>query len=167
VPVYSSVFHSGTGSPPPPNPGALVQVGAVFPIEVHVPTRIAELKTKEGAPVPKGASGLALLDTGATLTGIDRSVPEALGVPPVGQVETGTAAGKAKHSTYPARLVFTSIPNLILEAQAAVGVDLSGLRVQFGQAQPPQPIIALIGRDVLSNWLLVWNGPMGMWSISF
>lgn len=166
MPIYNSI-HTASTPATPPHPAGLVQTGAVFPIEIHVPTRVAELLTNEGKPVPKGVSGLALLDTGATLTGVDASVPKSLGVPPVGQVQSGTAAGKARQNTYPARLVFTSIPRLILEAQAAVGVDLSDYKIQMAPNQPAQPIVALIGRDVLANWLLVWNGPMGMWSVSF
>lgn len=161
MPIYNSIHHAGPGPVSPPNPAGLVQAGAVFPIEVHVPTTIAELLAKEGRPVPSGLAGLALLDTGATLTGIDASIPPRLGVPPVGQVQTATAGGMVQHSTFPARLVFTSIPGLILEAQSAVGVNLSGLTIQVATNQPPQPVVALLGRDVLAGWQLVWNGPRG------
>ena len=45
----------------------LVELGAYFPIEVHVPTQIADVLTKQGSTVPTPVPGVGLIDTGATL----------------------------------------------------------------------------------------------------
>ncbi len=56
---------------------------------------------------------------------------------------------------YPARLVFpgTTLPSI--DFSSVVGSQLSA-----------QGIVALIGRDVLQHFLLVYNGPAGMFSLS-
>ena len=62
---------------------------------------------------------------------------------------------------YFARLTF---PQLGWTGELPVaGVDLTGQQVG---TTPPQSIVALLGRNLLQNWMLVWNGPGGMWSIA-
>ncbi len=83
---------------------------------------------------------------------------EGLGIPPVGMIQAGTADGKQTLNQYPARLSFINIGELSLsfEPIRATGADLSG-----------QPYIALIGRDVLTGVILVYNGSLGVVNIGY
>ena len=138
-------------------------MGAFFPIEVHVPPKIAEALTKTGKPVPKGIAGLGLIDTGATLTCISEDVLKTLGLNPFDIVNSGTADGPKKQSVYPARIVFPT-KGWTLDLQKAVGVNLAG---QIIPKTPPEPIIALLGRNLLQHWIFTYNGVGGFWTVSF
>lgn len=130
-------------------------------IEVHIPPQIADVLAKEGTPVPASISGLALVDTGATMTCVHEPLLTNLGLKPVGLVNSGTAAGPTQQSVYMARLLFPVL-GWTVDIQVA-GVDLTG---QTPPLIPPQSIIALLGRNLLSQTLLIWNGPGGFWTIS-
>jgi len=145
------------------SPGALTNMGAFFPIEVHVPPKIAEALTKVGKPVPKGVAGLGLIDTGATLTCISEDVLKTLGLNPFDVVNSGTADGQKKQNVYPARIVFPT-KGWTLDLQKAVGVNLAG---QIIPKTPPEPIIALLGRNLLQHWIFTYNGAGGFWTVSF
>ena len=62
------------------SPLGLRQLGAFFPIEVHVPPQIADVMVASGQTVPNCASGIGLIDTGATLTCIHEDVLSSLGL---------------------------------------------------------------------------------------
>ena len=82
-----------------------------------------------------------------------------LGVNPIGVVTAGTPAGQVLHSLYPAHFMFPAT-NIEIDFASVVGVDLTG------QIINGQQLIALIGRDVLSMGLLVYNGTMGTFSFA-
>jgi predicted aspartyl protease len=105
---------------------------------------------------------MALIDTGATTTSIDVKVLTSLGINPVGIANAGTAGGPQKLSTYPARCTFpgTLLPGF--ELPHVIGCDLTGQRTLSGK-----PLLVLIGRDILSQGVLVYNGSFGMFSLSF
>ena len=105
---------------------------------------------------------MALIDTGATITSIHADILTGLGIQPIGIANVGTAGGPQQQSTYPARFTFpgTNLPGF--ELSQVIGCNLTG------QMAPGQrPIIGLIGRDVLANAVLVYNGSAGMFSLSF
>jgi hypothetical protein len=101
------------------------------------------------------------VDTGATMTCVDERTLTALGLQPVQTVTSGTAAGPKQQSVYFARVSFP-ILGWTIDLPVA-GVDLSGQEVML---VPPQPVMALLGRNLLSQCMLVWNGPGGFWSIA-
>lgn len=102
-----------------------------------------------------------MIDTGASITAIDVSVLTALGVNPVGTASVGTAGGRRQQSTYPARLTFpgTGFPGF--EHAGVLGCDLSGQFVAGNKR-----VIALIGRDILRRFVLIYNGTGGMFCLS-
>lgn len=133
----------------------------MLPVEIHVPPVIAQVLISRGDPVPAPVTGLALVDTGATFTCVHERVLQQLGLNPVGVVTSGTAGGPVQQSQYPVRLLSPDQGwtfDLITTA-----VDLRGQQVPV---QPPQDLIALIGRDLLRNCVLVWNGPAGFWTLA-
>jgi hypothetical protein len=137
-------------------------VGAFFPIEVHVPPQIAAVMVKAGQPLPKTISGIGLIDTGATLTCIQEDILVSLGLNPIGQVDSGTANGLKPCNIYPARIVFPT-KGWTLDLGQAMGVNLTG---QIIPTDPPQPIIALLGRNLLERSVLIYNGITGFWTIT-
>lgn len=142
-------------------PGPLIQVGAVFHIEVHVPPQIAQALSDQGKPIPAPVPGMGLIDTGATLTAVHQPALQSLGLNPVSTVELGTANGRVTQSMYPARIVIPTKGRVV--DMPVVGVDLSGQQIQI---DPPQPLIVLIGRDLLASWVMIWNGPSGCWTVA-
>lgn len=141
---------------------ALSSLGAFFPIEIHVPPQIANAMVKTGQTVPKSISGIGLIDTGATLTCIQEDILVSLGLNPIGQVNSGTANGLKPCNIYPARIVFPT-KGWTLDLGRAMGVNLAGQTIP---TDPPQPIIALLGRNLLERSVFIYNGIIGLWTIT-
>jgi hypothetical protein len=140
----------------------LADIGAFCPVEIHVPPQIAQILTNAGQSVPNCATGLALIDTGASLTCVHEPILQGLGLNPVGIVNSGTAGGPRQQNAYPVRIICPT-QGWTLDLRRAIGVDLTG---QIINKVPPEPIIALLGRDLLEHWVLIYNGPGGFWTIS-
>jgi hypothetical protein len=143
-------------------PAALHAVGATFNIEIQVPPDIAKVLTEAGQPVPQPRAGIGLVDTGATNSCVHESILADLGISPVGVRPAATAAGPVDQNLYPVRISFPG-EGWTLDLTSAAGVDLSGFQVQ---TKPPQDLIALLGRDLLKNWVLIYNGPGGVWTVA-
>lgn len=144
------------------DPNGLANAGPVIPIEIHIPAALAQQLSAANQPIPPPEAGLGLIDTGATLTCVHEPVLQKLGLHAVGVINSGTAAGTISQNTYAAQL---RIPanGVVAELAPVVGVNLSGqLAAINGQPQ----IIALLGRNLLSHGVLVYNGTFGFWSFS-
>lgn len=142
------------------HPGPLHKSGPVLPIEIHIPTALAAHYDKQNQTPPSPGTGLALIDTGATNSAVDKKIISSLSVKPVGVIDVGTASGIVQQETYPAKLSFP-VEKIEVEFSRMAGVDLGG------QTVDDQPIIALIGRDLLTRWVLIYNGPGGWFTIAF
>jgi hypothetical protein len=155
-------FAPGRGGMLQPSPQALAAVGPLIQIRIELPSALAANLLAASQPIPNPVDGLALIDTGATITSVHSVILTGLGINPVGVANVGTAGGPQQQSTYPARFSFpgTSLPGFDL-AQV-IGCDLTGQTV-LNQ----QPLIGLIGRDILARAVLVYNGSAGMFSLSF
>lgn len=128
------------------------------------PAHSRKMLGANAAALPAPVSGVALIDTGATATCVHEPVLQQLGLNPIGTIDSGTAAGLTQHKLYPARLEFPA-DGIDREFNSVAGVNLAGQAVILGGAT--HPIIALIGRDVLSDWILIYNGVGGVVTISF
>lgn len=129
---------------------------------MEVPSALASQLQHAGQPVPAPVSGLALVDTGASLSAVDTSVIQQLGVQAVGLVQVGTAGGPQRQATYPARFAFpgTSLPSI--DFGLLLGATLAG-QIAAGTGHP---IIALLGRDLFQHFVLVYNGPGAMFTLA-
>jgi len=145
-----------------PSPQALAQTGPVIQVRIELPAALSESLRLAGQLIPNPVDGIALIDTGATITSIHAPILVTLGINPVGVATVGTAGGPQQQSTYPVRLSFPGTPLPGFELPQAIGCDLTG-QVVLGQ----RPLVGLIGRDVLSQAVLVYNGSAGMFSLSF
>ena len=140
----------------------LANIGAFCPIESHVPPKIAQILTNAGQPIPKCVMGIGLIDTGASSTCVHEPILQELGLKPIDIVKSGTAGGPKQSNVYPARIQCPT-HRWTLDLGRAIGVDLSG---QVLNKVPPEPIIALLGRDLLRHWVFIYNGAGGFWTIS-
>jgi predicted aspartyl protease len=133
---------------------ALQQRGPVLQVVVSVEQNMAQALQQQGQTVPAPKSGFALIDTGASFTCIDEQAAKDLALPII-DVVTMSSASHAQHqcNVYPVQIAVP--PMLNLQVPRAVGAALAA-----------QGLLALIGRDVLQNCLLVYNGGTGSISLS-
>jgi predicted aspartyl protease len=104
----------------------------------------------------------ALIDTGASCTCVDPAIIQALRLSPTGSTMVLTAStGAQAHVTeqYDVSIqIYSAMDEPPLEIPM-IAVIASDLRAQG--------IDALIGRDVLSHCLLVYNGDMELFTLAF
>lgn len=99
--------------------------------------------------------GWALIDTGASLTCIDQKTAEKAGLALVdsGPITSATHDNEVV-PIFAGRLKIEGLPQY-LNAHRAYGVNLE-----------PQGLVALLGRDMLTNCVFIYNGPDGSFSLS-
>jgi len=136
-------------------PDLLQSLGLVVDVEISVPAALSKALQGSGSKVPLAQLGDALIDTGASCCCVEEAALHALGLKPIGQVDVASPNGNRMQNIYVARLSFPGTPISPLEMQV-VGVQLNQGKT-----------LSLIGRDVLRHWVLVYNGPMGCYTISF
>ncbi len=164
MPHYNFSYQEGPSKDSlRPSPKALQLAGPILPVQIEVPIALADQLQKSGDPIPSPVLGCALIDTGATVSCVAESVVAQLGVQPVGTANIGTAGGPQQKATYPARFIFpgTNLPPI--DFSQLVGSDLSGQQIPYHK----QPLIALVGRDLMTLWTIYYNGPYGMFTIAF
>lgn len=105
---------------------------------------------------------MGLIDTGATYTCVHEDALRQLGLKPFDIVDSGTADGPKQQNVYAARIVFPT-KGWTFDLGKCVGVNTSG---QVIPIDPPQPIIALLGRNLLQRGVFIYNGIGGFWTIS-
>ena len=138
------------------SPHLLRDSGPRVQVEIHVPPVLAAFREQRGRKSSDAISGWALFDTGASISAVDQEAVAQLGLNPAGLTAVQTPGGEVQQYLYPIRMVFPSFGNFTVVFNQVIGSELK-----------PQGIIALVGRDVLANCLLVYNGPAGICSLSF
>lgn len=106
-----------------------------------------------GQALPQPVQGMALVDTGASATCIDRQAAEQAGLTIVDTGPLVSATDEELVPIFAARLDLLGFPGW--DAPRAYGTNLA-----------MQELIALIGRDVLMDSVLIYNGPDGSFSIA-
>lgn len=138
----------------------VAQGGALIDLSVGVSAARAQALQQAGQLVPNPVVIRGLIDTGASCTCVDPSIPRALGLVPRGVTpiltpSTGAQAHQA--NLYDVSLTLLH-PKLSLSI-ANVPVAESQLAVQG--------ILALIGRDILANCLFLYDGQAGLFTLAF
>lgn len=113
-------------------------------------------------PVPQPVSVRALIDTGASISAIDSDIVQSLGLQPTGTTLIHTpSTGATPHqtSTYDVRIVIFGFVAAHSFTLPAVAVTESALKA-FG-------FQVLIGRDILSHCLFVYDGRANIFSLAF
>lgn len=134
--------------------------GPVLRVEIGIPSLLAQFLTKRKLRVPQPVKGFALFDTGASNSCVDTDVIDQLGVNPVGVARTITAAGPSQQSLFPARLYFPRL-GFSVEFTSVMGANLKQFRIMKGN------LVALVGRDILSRCVLIYNGAHASYTLGF
>lgn len=123
-------------------------------MRIGVSRPLEEALVKAGDPVPDPVPVKGLIDTGATASVIQPAAAQQLGLKPIGVVNVSTASSSSVQCPqYVARLVF---PNNVLVEVTVIEAPLTGQQIQ-----------CLIGRDALSHGVLIYNGYMNQFTLSF
>ncbi len=160
MPVFNSqFFENDPAGVQRVSPASLANLGPVLSVSVSIPQALADLYARQQIPLPSPIAGMALIDTGATRSCVHGPIMTSLGVNPIGVITVGSAAGQILHNLFPAHFTFPAA-RIDIDFASVVGVDLTG------QIINNQQLIALIGRDVLSMGIFVYNGSMGTFSFA-
>ena len=132
----------------------LQAIGPTVQVELTIPEELAQYFDRQGIPIPGPVTGIALIDTGASITAVDRSIITQLQISPIGITTVYTPQGSAEQELFPIKLTVAGTA-IVVNFSQVLGSDLIS-----------QGIFALIGRDVLSSCVLVYNGPLSHYSLS-
>lgn len=134
--------------------------GPIVRVLLNVSAPRLQVLRAANQPSPPGFGGRGLIDTGASCTAIDPSVVRSLGLVPTGRTSILTpSTGSTPHicNQYDISLVILMPPQF--HASMTIPVIESQLL--------NQGFHALIGRDVLSSGMLVYNGKASTISLAF
>lgn len=126
-------------------------------MHIGLPTELEQVLSARGRPVPQPVTGEGLVDTGSTLTMLDRKTIEELGVEPVDRVTIRFTGGKASCHVYPVLFGLKDDPNGPVRMEWLLRVAA----LPLGDFN----CVSLIGRDVLSRGVFTYDGLKG--EISF
>ena len=128
---------------------------------VNVGTQRAMDLLALGQPLPSGVWGTAVIDTASTLTCVSRPVLQQLGLTPVGQGTSQTAAGPMAVDIYRVSL---SIP----PSRNVPGAILTSAEMSVMELATPIPgVDVLIGMDLLLTIKMTIDGPLGQFTLEF
>jgi hypothetical protein len=140
--------------------GKVTKLGLEIDVKV-MPTsqRVAALK-QAGLPFPQPMVIVGLLDTGAGCSCLDRGVVQGLGLDPRGvtRIHTpSTGTNYEERNQYDACLVIgEGYPKPLVLTLPVLGCDFAS-----------QGFFALIGRDVLDQCFLMYDGPARTFTLFF
>jgi hypothetical protein len=137
--------------------------GPVVTAVVHVSEGRRTALEAQGLAVPGPRTIRALVDTGASFTSIEPGVMQALGLTPTGTVDIVTpSTGQEVHTTDTYDLDF-----VIYKEANEPPLSMPNLRVAACELFLKQGIHGLIGRDVLSKCVLIYNGESKIFTLAF
>ena len=136
--------------------------GPLLNVQLAVSAPRATALTEAQRPVPEPFAAKGLVDTGASCTSVDASVVTALGLSPVGEmraVTPSTGADSIAIYQYDVSVAIFSSPDdapLVIPALPVAELPLLN-----------QGFHVLIGRDILSRCVLVYNGSSELFTLAF
>ena len=147
------------------DPRALLALGPQISVDLLPPLVVEKwFMNKQNKP-RKITKISALIDTGASITGIDIELFRKLNYPPIDVATLTTPSGHSHTNIYMVRLAIPSeqdpnfppnIPRIIIDNIKAVGVQLANQQYKI-----------LLGRDVLSKMILVYNGSQALVTLGY
>ena len=120
--------------------------------------------TAAGLPIPSAVHIRALIDTGASNTCADPSVLQTLGLTPTGVVTVNTpSTGSQPHNAdqYDVSLI---VPG---SGPTHAPLIVNNLPVICAELVLQQGFHALVGRDILAQCLLEYNGATGLFTLAY
>lgn len=147
MPIFSRHWLDQDGRP---DVERLRRQGPALTVEISIPSDLAAESLQPQA-------GLALIDTGASVTSVDEAPLRALGLRPTGVMEIATpSSSRSQQPVYPCVLSFPGTPLPAIPFSEVIASDLTA----FG-------VSVLIGRDILANCQFTYNGAEGFWTVAF
>lgn len=117
-----------------------------------------------GKAVPNSVPVQALVDTGASCTCVDPSVLEKLGLQPTGSVQVHTPSSGSNPDQHDQFDIGLLIPG---SDRSHLPLHLDAVSVVAAELLANQGFEVLIGRDILSDCILIYNGPVGVFTMAF
>ncbi|MGD6805413.1 MAG: retroviral-like aspartic protease family protein [Candidatus Bathyarchaeia archaeon] len=133
----------------------LANKGIIINVEIGIDLATAEALRASDLHVPNPVPCQALIDTGSSILAVDQSIAQSLNLVKRGIYVAHTANGQRQCNLYAVALTFPSTNLKSYSVIQASEVNLSA-----------QPFKCLIGRDVLRNWHVHYNGETGAVSIA-
>ncbi len=140
--------------------GTLSIDGPLIPVEVSVPDALEKWYIRNNLPIPVPALGYALIDTGASISGVHEPLVQQMNVQPVDSIPVSTPSGTGRCSIYPAQL---ALPAMNV---SNVPVRLAGNQLNW-TASDGKNVIMLLGRDILYQFLMVYHGKLNTVTLAF
>ncbi|MCP5197532.1 MAG: aspartyl protease family protein [Gammaproteobacteria bacterium] len=139
----------------------ILPLGPVIDVHVGVSSPRREALTEAGQPVPSPVACRLLIDTGASGTCIDSELIKQLQLSPSGIVSIHIPSTNANQS-HPCQQYDVSL----LIPHPRISRVFSAIPI-IASSFSHQGIDGLLGRDVLASCLLVYNGELGIYTLSF
>ncbi len=139
----------------------LLRDGPLLAVEISVPAAMELWCLTQSFPVPPAVCGYALVDTGAAVSAVHEGVLTALGLAPIDSVPVSTPSGDSDMFVYPARVSFPGLDVTPHTLTTFAGCQLDWLTPNG------KNVVMLLGRDVLSDFLMVYNGRTGAITLAY
>lgn len=139
---------------------ALFYDGPLIPVRITAPPELVQYLADNDLGSYAVVEGLGLIDTGAMVSAVDRSVFHELGIPRVDTELIQTAHGVAEMDRFNAGVRLLDDPLSLLPLHRVIG---GYLRTPTDRGAD---MIMLIGRDLLQRMSFTYDGPRGRFSIT-
>ena len=134
--------------------------GPLIDLLVGISAPRTKALTDAGLPVPAPVSTRFLVDTGASNTRVDPAILSQLSLTPTGSIPIHTPSTGGTPAMCNQFDISLSIPHPCLNRRfPAIAVTEANLSAQGIQG--------LLGRDILANCLLIYNGEANTFTLSF
>lgn len=154
MPTFSIRFNN-QDDPDGRGGAVLAALGPVLPVRLSLADQHKKLRGNR----KRYLEGQALIDTGATQTCVDIAAAKRMGLPVIDSARMSSATHADQEvPVYVGKLTLLGSP-LEMNLHRALGATLSHISQDGG-------VIALLGRDLLSNAVLVYHGNEGFVSLS-
>ena len=156
MPTFNFVFWNEESG------GFLESDGPVIDVEISMPKQLEAWCIKNNFPVPAPVAGYALIDTGASISGIHLPIVEQLSLLPIDFIKLQGATGVDDQAgVYPARVSFPGINLNDVPMSRVVGNQVSY------QTPSGKNVIMLLGRDLLRHFNFIYNGTFNQIILSY
>jgi hypothetical protein len=135
--------------------------GAMLDVGIGISESRRERMMLAGLPVPRLRMVRALIDTGASGTVVDASIPPLLGIEPTSTIRIHTSTTRGSPVEHP---VF-DLSIWLIHQQSQQVWDRS-LPIAAADLRT-QGLGLLLGRDVLAECLMIYDGPGRRFSLAF
>jgi hypothetical protein len=137
--------------------------GPTVQVAVMVSGARRKVLEESGDPIPEPQRIIGLIDTGASISGVDPSVLAALNLSPTGEAEIHTPSTKGnavKADTYDVQIgIYAGRPGDLHFISDTIQVTAT---VMTGQS-----VQALIGTDILRSCIFIYNGADEFYTLAY